>query len=137
MLDAAAEEYLRTTQRTDVVGSAWLVVCDSQSPFVSALLNLDDNHDEEVLVLPSVGYIVPGIGGPGWRKEQELSIAEVAVRAAKSVFEQHFPLLPLKSGLDGTEKWTQRPSGSDATHDLRRRARYTKAIQTAAALQWL
>ena len=96
--DAAAEEYLRTAPRTrdgrhiaDVIGSAFLVVCDSQSSFVSALLNLDENHDEEVHLLPGIGYFVPGIGGLGWREEQALSIAEVAVRAAKAVLEQHFP----------------------------------------------
>lgn len=96
--DAAAEEHLRTAPRTkdgrhiaDVVGSAYLVVSDSQSPIVSALLNLDDNHDEEVFVLPGIGYFIPGIGGAGWREEQALSLAEVAVRAAKSVFDQHFP----------------------------------------------
>ena len=90
--DRAAAELLKSTQRTkdgyvaDVAGWAHLVVYDSQSPVVSALLQLG-----EVWPNPGTGYYVGGIGGLGWRNEQALSLAEAAVEAAKSVFEEHFP----------------------------------------------
>ena len=90
--DRAAAERLESTPRTkhghvaDVAGSAHLVVYDSQSQVVSALLQL-----EEAWTSPGTGYFIRGIGGLGWRNEQALSLAEAAVEAAKGVFEEHFP----------------------------------------------
>ena len=90
--DQAAAGQLKSAQRTkdgyvaDVAGWAHLVVYDSQSPLVSALLQL-----EEAWTNPGRGYYVKGIGGLGWKNEQALSLAEAAVEAAKSVFEEHFP----------------------------------------------
>lgn len=90
--DQAAFQHFESAQRTkdghvaDVAGWAHLVVYDSQSPVVSALLHLG-----EAWANPGVGYYVSGIGGLGWRHEQALCLAEVAVRASKSVLEEHFP----------------------------------------------
>ena len=90
--DRAAAEHLKSAQRTkdgyvaDVAGWAHLIVYDSQSPVVSALLQLGEAWPN-----PGTGYYVNEIGGLGWKNEQALSLAEAAVEAAKSVFEQHFP----------------------------------------------
>ena len=90
--DRAADEHLKSVQRTkdgyvaDVAGWAHLVVYDSQSPIVSALLKLG-----EAWANPGTGYYVSGIGGLGWRNERALSVAEAAVGAAKLVLEAHFP----------------------------------------------
>ncbi|MYB40893.1 MAG: hypothetical protein F4X76_01635 [Chloroflexi bacterium] len=95
--DRAAGEHLRSAPRTrdghvaDVAGWAHLVVYDSQSPVVSALLEL-----EEAWGNPGTGYYVEGIGGLGWRDEQALSVAEASVRAAEAVFREHFPDLSLR-----------------------------------------
>ena len=94
--DRAASEHLKSAQRTneghvaDVAGWAHLVVHDSHSPVVSALLHL-----EEALASPGTGYYVRGIGGLGWRSDQALCLAEASVGAAKAVFEEHFPGLSL------------------------------------------
>ena len=94
--DRAAAEHLNSAQRAtdghvaDVAGWAHLVVYDSQSPVISALLQL-----EEAWGNPGTGYYVSGIGGLGWRSEQALSLAEASVRAAKAVFQEHFPDLSL------------------------------------------
>ena len=94
--DRAAAEHLASAQRAkdghvaDVAGWAHLVVYDSQSPVVSALLQL-----EEAWGNPGTGYYVSGIGGLGWRNEQALSVAEASVEAAKAVFEDYFPDLSL------------------------------------------
>ena len=88
----AAAEKLKSARRTkdghvaDVAGWAHLVVDDSHSPFVSALLQLGETHTS-----PETGYYISGIGGLGYGNEQALSLAEAAVEAAKSVFERHFP----------------------------------------------
>ena len=91
--DEAAAEYLKTARRTldgrhlaDVAGWADLMVYDSQTPLVSALLEL-----KEADSVPGSGYVIKGIGGLGWGHEQALSIAEAHVHAAKRVFEKHFP----------------------------------------------
>lgn len=96
--DHAALEFLSSAQRTqdgkhiaDVAGWASLVIADSQSPLVSALQKLDSENDVSINTIAGIGYIVPEIGGLGWGNEQALSIAEEAVRAAKRVFENHFP----------------------------------------------
>lgn len=89
----AASTYLKIAPRTkdkrhvaDVAGWAHLVVYDSQSPLVSALLELDATYP-----IPGIGYIISDVGGLGWEKEQALSLAEKAVGGAKAVFEEHFP----------------------------------------------
>ena len=90
--DVAAETFLQTAPRTgnghvaDVVGSAHVVVCDAQSPLISALLKL-----QCVSSYPGVGHVVTGIRGFGWRGEQALSVAEAAANGAKKVFDKHFP----------------------------------------------
>ena len=90
--DVAAEIFLQTAPRTrdghvaDVVGSARVVVCDAQSPLISALLKL-----QCVSSYPGVGHVVTGVPGFGWRGEQALSVAKAAANAAKQVFEKHFP----------------------------------------------
>ena len=96
--DDAASEFLKTAPRTpdgrhiaDVAGWAELVVYDSQSPVVSALQKLDKESGDRIHTIAGIGYLVPGVGGLGWKEEQALSIAEEAVHAAKSVFEKHFP----------------------------------------------
>ena len=94
--DRAAFEHLKSAQRTkeghvaDVAGWAHLVIYDSHSPVVSALLQL-----EEAWANPGTGYCVSGIGGLGWRNEQALCLAEASVRAAKAVLEEYFPDLSL------------------------------------------
>ena len=94
--DQAAAEHQKEARRTkdghvaDVAGWAHLVVYDSQSPVVSALLQL-----EAAWASPETGYFVRGIGGLGWRGDQALSLAEASAMAAKEVFEEHFPGLPL------------------------------------------
>ena len=90
--DRAAAERLESAPRTkhghvaDIAGSAYLVVYDSQSQVVSALLEL-----EEAWASPGTGYFIRKIGGLGWRNEQAMCLAEAAVEAAKGVFEEHFP----------------------------------------------
>ena len=90
--DVAAEAFLLTAQRTedghvaDVVGSAHVMVRDAQSPLISALLEL-----QCISSYPGVGHVVTGVRGFGWRGEQALSVAEAAAKAAKEVFEKHFP----------------------------------------------
>ena len=90
--DKAAEAFLATARRTkdghvaDVAGWAHLTVHNSQSPLVSALLELNAVH-----AIPGKGYYFPDLGGLGWGDEQALSVAEAAVKAAKAVFERHFP----------------------------------------------
>ena len=91
--DDAASAYLKIAPRTkdgrfvaDVAGWAHLVIYDSQSPLVSALLELDETYP-----VPGVGYIISSVGGLGWRSEQALSLAEKAVGGARAVFEKHFP----------------------------------------------
>ena len=107
--DNAASEFIKTAPRTrdghhiaDVAGRANLVVHDSQSPLVSALQKLDRDSGDRIHTFADIGYIVPGIGGLGWKGEQALSIAQEAVRAAKSVFEKHFPdvTLGIRTGWD-------------------------------------
>lgn len=70
----------------DVAGWAHLIIYDSQSPLVAALLELG-----EATAIPGTGYYIHGIGGLGWRHEQALSLAEAGVQAAKEVFQEHFP----------------------------------------------
>ena len=91
--DDAASAYLNIAPRTkdgrfvaDVAGWAHLVVCDSQSPLVSALIELDATYP-----IPGIGYLISDVGGLGWKGEQALSLAEKAVEGAKTVFERHFP----------------------------------------------
>ena len=91
--DKAAEEHSKTAPRTpdgrhvaDVAGWAHLIVYDSQTSLVSALLELDEAYS-----VPGSGYVINGIGGLGWGNEQALSLAETHVRAAKTVFENYFP----------------------------------------------
>ena len=90
--NTAAESYLETAPRdkhghvTDVSGWAYLMVYDAQSPLVSALLKLDC-----VDAVPGKGYMFKDLGGLGWRGEQALSVAEVAINAAKKTFKKYFP----------------------------------------------
>ncbi len=90
--DRAAAERLESAPRTkhghvaDIAGSAYLVVYDSQSQVVSALLEL-----EEAWASPGTGCFIRKIGGLGWRNEQAMCLAEAAVEAATGVFEEHFP----------------------------------------------
>ena len=70
----------------DIAGRAHLFVHDSQTPLVSALLQLEAVHP-----VPGSGYYFHNIGGLGWRGHQALCLAEAAVMAAQSVFEKHFP----------------------------------------------
>lgn len=90
--DRAAGERLESVPRAkdghvaDVAGWAHLVVYDSQSQVVSALLQL-----KEAWGSPGTGYFIKGVGGLGWGNEQAMCLAEAAVEAAKRVFEEHFP----------------------------------------------
>ena len=91
--DKAAQECLKSAPRAaggqgvaDVAGWAHLIVYDAQSPLVSALLQL-----EEASPIPGTGYYIHSIGGLGWGNDQALSLAETAVKAARLVFEKHFP----------------------------------------------
>ena len=86
LFEVVACEADRRGLMSDEHFSGLLVVYDSQSPLVSALLRVG-----EAWTSPGTGYFVGGIGGLGWRNEQALSLAEAAVEAAKSVFEEHFP----------------------------------------------
>ena len=94
--DQAALERLKSAPRTkdgfvaDVAGWAHLVVYDSHSPVVSALLQLG-----EAWANPGSGYYIRGIGGLGWRTEQALSLAEASARAAQAVLEEYYPDLSL------------------------------------------
>lgn len=90
--DQAAAAHLESARRdissqhvADVAGWAQLSVYDAQSSLVSALLEL-----EEAYPVPGTGHYIK-IGGLGWSGDQALSLAEAAVKAAKSVFEEHFP----------------------------------------------
>ena len=89
----AAAECFKSAPRTvdgryvgDIAGWANLIVHDAQTPLVSALLQL-----EAVFPVAGSGYYFHNIGGLGWRGHQALCLAEAAVKAAKSVFEKHFP----------------------------------------------
>ena len=89
--DEAAEEYLRSASRTseghvaDIAGWAQLVVRESQSEFVSALLALNEAYP-----VPGEGYVIR-IGGLGWKQEQALGVAEAAVRGARRLLRARFP----------------------------------------------
>ena len=89
--DRAASERIWSAKKTneghvaDVAGWAHLVVYDSDSPVVAALLQM-----EEASTIPGIGYYVHGIGGLGWRSEQALYLAEASAEAAKAVFKEHF-----------------------------------------------
>ena len=91
--DRAAAAHLESAPRVsggrhiaDIAGWAHLVVYDAQSPLVSALLQLGETY-----CIPGTGYYIKSIGDLGWKEDQALSLAEAAVSAAKSVFEEHFP----------------------------------------------
>ena len=98
----AAEEYLRSASRTseghvaDVAGWAQLLVGQSQSEFVSALLELDEAYP-----VPGEGYVIR-IGGLGWKQEQALGVADAAVRGAKASLSARFPNIrfAIKTGWD-------------------------------------
>ena len=89
--DEAAEEYLKSASRTseghvaDIAGWAYLVVQESQSEFVSALLDIG-----EAYAIAGEGYVIR-IGGLGWKQEQALGVAEAAVYGAKRLLSQRFP----------------------------------------------
>ena len=73
-------------QIADVVGFASLSVHNAQSPLVSALLELG-----EAQPLGGTGYFIAGIPAGSTRLNQPLCLEEAAVRAAKEVFEKHYP----------------------------------------------
>ena len=101
--DRAAAAHLKSAPRTkdgihvaDVAGWAHLVIHDGQTPLVSALL-----QSNAIYSVPGEGYYFRDIGGLGWKNDQALSLAEAAVRAAKEVFEQHFP----ETSFSMTTRW--------------------------------
>jgi hypothetical protein len=63
-----------------------VVIYDSQSPIVSALIALDETR-----VIGGVGYRVSDFGSHGRRRDQALSVAEAGVEAAIGVLTQRFP----------------------------------------------
>ena len=90
--EIAAIKCLKTAPRTkdgqyvaDVAGWAHLHIYDSQTPLISALMDLG-----EAFAVPGEGHYIRKIGGLGWGSHQNLCLAEAAVRAAKLVFERHF-----------------------------------------------
>lgn len=70
----------------DVSGWAHLFVLDAQTPLISALLQL-----EAVFPVAGSGYCFHNICGLGEIRDPALCLAEAEVKAAKSVFEKHFP----------------------------------------------
>ncbi|MDA9453544.1 hypothetical protein XI00_04415 [Bradyrhizobium sp. CCBAU 21359] len=91
--EAAVDSFLLTARYVeggkfvaDVCGWADLVIYDSQSSVVSALIALG-----ETTIIGGVGYRVSDFGRHGRRKDQALSVAEAGVEAAKHVMEKRFP----------------------------------------------
>ena len=70
----------------DVVGYASLSVHDAQSPLVAALLELGEANP-----LGGEGYFISDIPAGCKRLDQALCLEEAAARAAKEVFETHYP----------------------------------------------
>lgn len=70
----------------DVVGFANLQVHDAQTPLVSALLQLG-----AASALGGGGYTISGVTAGCKELDQALRLEEAAVRAAKDVFERHYP----------------------------------------------
>ena len=99
---AAAARYKSAPRTTDgrhiadIAGWAHLVVHGSQTPLVSALLELN-----AIYSVPGEGYCFRDIGGLGWKNEQALSLAEAAVQAAMEIFEKHFP----EASFSMTTRW--------------------------------
>ena len=93
---SAASEAMRETWATrpkgpeghirDVVGYASLSVHNAQTPLVSALLELG-----EAFPLGGEGYVISGITAGCKQLDQALCLEEAAARAAKEVFEKHYP----------------------------------------------
>ncbi|WP_152977893.1 hypothetical protein [Bradyrhizobium pachyrhizi] len=91
--EAAVESFLLTARYVDggkfvadACGWADLVICDSQSPVVSALIALG-----ETTVIGGIGYRVSDFGRHGRSKDQALSVAEAGVTAASQVMKERFP----------------------------------------------
>lgn len=85
--ESAVEKFMAASggHVEDICGWADVVICDSQSPIVSALLALTETH-----VIGGLGY-VSDFGRHGRRRDQALSVAEAAVDAALTVLRARFP----------------------------------------------
>jgi hypothetical protein len=86
--ESAVEKFMAASggHVKDICGWADIVIYDSQSPIVSALLALNETH-----VTGGVGYRVSDFGRHGRRRDQALSVAEAAVDAALTVLRAQFP----------------------------------------------
>jgi hypothetical protein len=86
--ESAVEKFMAASggHVKDICGWADVVVYDSQSPIVSALLALNETH-----VTGGLGYRVSDFGRHGRRRDQALSVAEAAVDAALTVLRARFP----------------------------------------------